>query len=291
MKHANTKSMAWTIISGILLLLAHGAVALFVILSRRYYDLSFKLFMSLIGVLVCLLLIMDIIFFVAVNHRDKSLKAAVTVLAVILLGVSGAGSYYVHKINKSVDNLIDNDTEEQYEIINGAFVTYDDPSITSLKDLAEKRVGVLNETTVGSSTIAKEILEKEGLEVTYIPFNTMDDLLLGLVEENVDAGVFPSSYRQKFSSDPEADYSIYMDKITEFHTFEEKVLTSENKSINLDISTEPFNILLIGFAPEDVNNTYGLADTIMIATVNPKAMEVTLSSIARDSFVPISCYG
>ena len=118
--------------AGILLLLAHGAVALFVILSRRYYDLSFKLFMSLIGVLVCLLLIMDIIFFVAVNHRDKPLKAAVTVLAVILLGVSGAGSYYVHKINKSVDNLIDNDTEEQYETINGAFVTYDDPSITSL---------------------------------------------------------------------------------------------------------------------------------------------------------------
>ena len=72
---------------------------------------------------------------------------------------------------------------------------------------------------------------------------------------------------------------------------EKKVKTGENELANADLTIEPFNILLIGFAPEEGSNgKYGLSDAIIVATVNPKTMEVGLTSIARDSYVPISCY-
>lgn len=292
MKHAsnNKGSMVFGIITIALLVAAHVMLGVLVFLSYRYYNLGMKLFMSAVGLAVTILLIIDIIFFVGFNHRDNPLKAIVLVLSVIMVAISSVGTYYVHQINKNVDNLIDNEGEDQYETINGVIATYD-TVIKDLKDLEGKKVGILNETTVGTSTIAQEKITAEGTEATFIPFNTMDNLLLGLVEKTIDAAVFPASYRQKFNSEEDSDYSQYLDKLNEFYTFEEKVLTGQNAKSNLDLSTEPFNILLIGFAPETADNSYGLADSIIIASVNPKMMSVTLTSIARDSYVPISCWG
>ena len=103
--------------------------------------------------------------------------------------------------------------------------------------------------------------------------------------------VFPASYRQRLSTDENVDYSKYLDNMVDFYSFEEKVKTGENQAANLDLSSEPFNILLIGFAPEDEAMTYGLADSIIVASVNPQTFTVSLTSVARDSFVPITCYG
>jgi LCP family protein required for cell wall assembly len=51
-----------------------------------------------------------------------------------------------------------------------------------------------------------------------------------------------------------------------------------------DLTSEPFTVLLIG-------NADGLSDTMILCSVNPISMRVTMSSLARDSYVPITCYG
>ncbi len=290
MKHRNKKSAVLNIVSIVLLALAHIAVAVFAILSRRYYELSLDLVLSLLGIIVCVLLILDVIFFVGANHHDTILRSVVLALSALLLIAGIVGSAYIIRINKSVDNLIDDETEEMYETIYGSFVSYD-KSYASLSELEGKKVGVLNESSVGASSIGQQLMEKEGVTATYIPYNTMDDMLSGLVEDVIDAAIFPASYRQRFTSDDQVDYSAYVEKLVEFKSFEEQIQTSDAAAAKKDLSTEPFNILLIGFAPENEAGTYGLADSIIIATVNPKMMTVGMTSIARDSLVPISCYG
>lgn len=49
------------------------------------------------------------------------------------------------------------------------------------------------------------------------------------------------------------------------------------------MTTEPFTVLIIGVDDDR-------SDALMLATVNPSSMTVLLTSIPRDSYVPIACY-
>lgn len=280
--------------------LAHVAVIALVAVSFRYFKIEMKTFMSAVGAVICLLIIIDILFFVGYRYRERGFKVASIILSVLIILVGSVGSGVVLKINSTVNNVIDNSGKDQYEIVGGVFTyykrngsskTYTD--LADLKTVNNLKVGVLYDSGVGTGSLAKALLEKEKIDADVLSFSTIDDLLSALVddESTIDVAVFPSSYRQRMENDENVDYGKYLERMVDFHSFEEKVKTGENENANKDLSTEPFNILLIGFAPENEAMTYGLADSIIVATVNPKSLTVVLTSIARDSYVPISCYG
>ena len=66
--------------------------------------------------------------------------------------------------------------------------------------------------------------------------------------------------------------------------FSETITSESETGANKDITKEPFTVLVTG-------ENEGLADSIILMSVNPISMKVTMTSIARDSYVPISCYG
>ena len=296
----NTGNIVFNVATMVLTFLAHVAIIVLFVLSNRYYEIELKTFLGIIGVLVCLLIITDILFFVGFNYNELPIKIVNCVLAIMLLTVGTVGSVYVGKINDTVNNVIENDGTDQYETIGGTFAYYSKNtgnkvfnSLDDLKSASSLKVGILYDDGVGTGTLATKILSENNINATTVQYNTIDDLLSALVgtdEDNVDVAVFPSSYRQRLSNDDNVDYSQYLENIVDFYLFEEKTKTGENENANKDLSSEPFNILLIGFAPEDEAMTYGLADSIIVATVNPQTLTVVMTSIARDSFVPISCY-
>ncbi|MDO4499729.1 MAG: LCP family protein [Erysipelotrichaceae bacterium] len=289
-------------ISVITTILAYAMVAVFILLSYRYYTIELKTIMFIIGAIICLLLIIGIMFYVGFRYKDFRIGIATVVLSLLVTVFAASGVVVINKVNKTVDNIIDNSGKEQYEIVGGVFTYYQKNANSTIytdfddiKNAKNLTVGVLYDNGVGTGTMAKELLEKENVDAKIVQFNTTDDLLSALVGEeektSVDLAVFPASYRQRLLNDDNVDYSQYLDRMVDFYSFEEKVLTGENENANKDLSGEPFNILLIGFAPENEAMTYGLADSIIVATVNPQTLTVVMTSIARDSFVPISCYG
>ena len=284
------KENIFSYISLALVFLAHIAILVFVLLTARYYALELNVAISAILFVFVILIIADIIVFVGVRYNDNILNTIASVIAVILLITSIGTSVYVSRLNSSIDNVLDNSGEEQFETIAGTFVSYK-KTFNDISELAGKKVGILYETNVGTGSLGQEELSKKNIEPLYVQFSTMDDLLFGLIEEEVDASIFPSSYRQRYANDDEVDFDRYLGDLHDFYSFEKEVKTGDNIGKNIDLSSEPFNILLIGFAPETADNSYGLSDAIIIASVNPKEMRVSLTSIARDSYVPISCYG
>lgn len=290
-------------IAGIVLtILAHIGIIALVILSYKYYNIEFKVFVGIVGIIGCLLVITDIILYVASKYKGLGYKIANVILALLLFIIGAGGSYYVGKINKAVNNVIENDGVEQYETIAGVFTYYTKSStgktFTSLDDLknaSNVKVGVIVDDGVGTGSLAKEILSENNIEVTYVTYNTSEDLLSGLVgtqeDENVDIAVFPSSYRTRWLNDTESGdaYADYLENMVDFYTFEEKMKTGDNENANRDLTVEPFNILLIGFAPESEDMTVGLADTIIVATVNPETFTVSLTSVARDTYTYTAC--
>ena len=295
-KKTYDKNSLYNILMLVFSILAHVTIILLLILSYKYYKLEVKTFIGIIGIIVCLLIIGDILFYIGLKYKEMRIKIINIVLCVLLLIVGSGGSFYVHKINKAVNNVIDNSGTDQYEIIGGVFAHYKNTDFSDLEDLksaSNLTIGVLYDSGIGTGSMAKEIIKENSINATVETYNTTDDLLAALVGEDseIDVAVFPASYRQRLLSVEDTDYSQYLDDIIDFYSFEDKVKTGENENSGADLYTEPFNILLIGFAPENEDMTYGLADSIIVATVNPQTFTVSMTSIARDSYVPIACYG
>ena len=282
-----SKKQIFSILTAVVTVLAHAAIVLFTLWSYRYYGLELGTFIGVIGIIISLLIIIDILFVVGFNFRDFKLKIVTLVLASIVLIAGIVGSVSMYRINDAVNNVISNDGVDQYETIGVNYVTYNDSSIKDLSDLKGKTVGVVYSTNVSASTIGQEKLKNEGINVTTKEYTTLNDLFLGLLEKEVDCAIFQSGYRSLLSSND--SYEEYVKDVVDIHTFEEKVKVGENASAKKDLSVEPFNVLLIGFAPEP-GGTSGLADSIILASINPQTMTATLTSVPRDSYVPIACY-
>ncbi|MBR0462279.1 MAG: LCP family protein [Erysipelotrichaceae bacterium] len=295
----NKGKKAFSIITLIMTVLAHAGIIALVIVSYQYFGLELGTALGLVGLVLCLLIIVDILFLVGYRFKDHKIKIVNFILALLLFISSAFGFYYVSKINSNMNNIIDNSGTDQYETIGGVFTYYKNNStdnyhdLEDLKSVSNLKVGVLYDDGIGTGTLASSIMEENDIKANISTYNSTDELLSALVGEDngVDIAVFPASYRQRLSSDENVDYSQFLDNMIDFYSFEEKVKTGENEKANIDLSSEPFNILLIGFAPENEAMTYGLADSIIVATINPQTFTVSMTSIARDSFVPITCNG
>ena len=297
-KSVMNKQKALSIGSLATAILAHIAVILFVVLARGYFNLDVKIIACLLVVIVCVLIIIDILLFYGMKFKDIVSRTVIIVLSVLMMIVGFGGSYYVSKVNKAVDRAIENTGTDQYETINGSFVYYSKDGtekykdLDSLKSVSNLKVGVVFDDGIGVATAAQKLMEENGIDATVTTYSSSEELLgnlLGNGTDDIDVAVFPSSYRQRWLADEEVDYAQYLDHVYDFYKFEDKVKTGENKNANKTLYTEPFNILLIGFAPEDEAMTTGLADSIIVATVNPQTFTVSLTSIARDTYTKLAC--
>ena len=297
-RRMKNKLSALSIGSLVTTILAHIAVILFVVLARGYFNLELKIIICALIVIVCVLIIIDILLVYGINFKDVASRIVIIVLSVLMMVVGFGGSYYVSKVNKAVDNAIENTGTDQYETISGSFVYYSEngtvkyKDLDSLKSASNLKVGVVFDDGIGVATAAQKLMEDEGIKATVTTYSSSEELLGNLIgngTDEIDVAVFPSSYRQRWLADEEVDYAQYLDHVYDFHKFEDKVKTGENKNANKDLYTEPFNILLIGFAPEDEAMTVGLADSIIVATVNPQTFTVSLTSIARDTYTKLAC--
>ena len=297
-RRMKNKLSALSIGSLVTTILAHIAVILFVVLARGYFNLELKIIICALIVIVCVLIIIDILLVYGINFKDVASRIVIIVLSVLMMVVGFGGSYYVSKVNKAVDNAIENTGTDQYETISGSFVYYSEngtvkyKDLDSLKSASNLKVGVVFDDGIGVANAAQKLMEDEGIKATVTTYSSSEELLGNLIgngTDEIDVAVFPSSYRQRWLADEEVDYAQYLDHVYDFHKFEDKVKTGENKNANKDLYTDPFNILLIGFAPEDEAMTVGLADSIIVATVNPQTFTVSLTSIARDTYTKLAC--
>lgn len=288
-----SKTKLFTLISAGFLVLAHIAIVLAIILSFRYYAIYPSLFGSIVAIIVCLLVIVDILFFIGFNHEDLALKIIATTVAVFMLLGGTVGSYYVARANGIVNSVL-NPNASRYEVFSGKFVynSKSDNNFSSITDLNNKIIGFVAESSDGIQYIAKEELKKAKVEYNAVEYNTNAEVIQGLLDGTVDAIVITSAYRDIYSAerDENSPFAKYLDNFIDFYSFEKEMKVDTGKKTK-NISKEPFNVLLIGYSRTELGSTVGLADSIILASINPQTYTVSMMSIARDSFVPIACYG
>lgn len=288
MNNDNKVIKIFKIVSICVLGLLHVSLIFLAISALNYINLSVSTILPLVGIIICFLTIIDILFIYSFYSSKLTLRIVISSVAFALFVVSGIASFYVATINSNVNKIVDSTDEVQYETISIVVATYDNSIITDIKDLNSKKVGSLNTTGISASSIGKQYLLDNGINASFIEYDTTADLYTALVEGEVDAAIFSDVFQSQLSTDDEI-YEEFFEKTNIIYEYSEKVQTNDKELSKKDLSSEPFTVLLIGYAPEGKSG--GLTDTIILAAVNPKTMTVSMTSIARDSYVPIACYG
>lgn len=246
----------------------------------RYASFSKNIFLAInIGVFAALLLL-DLLVILMIRTKKIVLFVISTLVVCLFLAAGGYGAYAINRVNSSVDNLTATTKEEN---VTASLVIYSGTSgdpITDITDLEGRKVGTAVETK--TAEIAQTKFTSEGINVTYETYNGYTDLLTALISGEVDCAVLPVTYQSQYAEDE--NLANYLPDTQSILDFSDMITSTGEAGADKDITKEPFTVLVTG-------ENEGLADAIILMSVNPVSMKVTMTSIARDSYVPISCYG
>ncbi|MEA5017847.1 MAG: LCP family protein [Erysipelotrichaceae bacterium] len=253
----------------------------FVVLLTRYTEVSSTLIIMIAIILISVILLINLTTIYGFFTKKNVFKIIAISLALVLSFAAAYGIYYIKSVNDSIDEIIVDGTEK--EIATVAFVTYDNLIIKKIDDLKQSnKFGYIdNEAFQVGNVLALEEIENQNIKIELVPFDTYNDLLLGLFNKEVDVAALPDNYYEMFVVND--GYQDYLDKTRIIHTYSKEVDTNGLAAVDKDLTKEPFTMLLIGVDEER-------SDSLILASFNPQRMTVTMTNIARDSFVPIACY-
>ncbi len=249
----------------------------------RYSNFSKSIFVLINVVILAILLVLNgLIAYNAYAMKKSILYVTIGVLVIAFLS-GGALTYITTRVNKNIDKIINTGTtSEKVEV---SFVVYSENgnfTINDIDDLEGKTFGILSNTEeqVGYILPKKE-LEAKKINVTYHEYADYNSMLMALFSGEIDAAALPSNYVAMFEVND--GYSEFLDNTKAILTFDKNITVTTESGSDKDITKEPFTVLIIGTDEQR-------SDALMLASFNPISMQVTLTSIARDSYVPIACY-
>lgn len=248
--------------------------------TTRFSALSKSVFIKVNLAIMAVLIILDLLVWLCI--RTKKIAVFIVTVAALVLS-TGLGCYGAYALTK-VDGNLDVITAKEHDTdINTSFVIYTKSSgdiIMDTEDLNGKTVGAVDGTD--AAKLGKARMQSEGLSVTYKNYLSFADTFKALVTEEIDCAILPANYANAIGTEEQLE--PFIQDTAAILTFKESVVQSGTDGAEKDLTAEPFTVLISG-------ENEGLADTIIIVSVNPVSMKVTMTSIARDSFVPITCYG
>ena len=267
------QNLTLNIVLAVILVLVDLGMMYLMYTLTSFSNLSKLIFIIINVVVLILLLALNFLFIATIKSRKKSLFNTTIIITVVLAILSGYGTYASFKVNKNVNKIVV--TGEQTEMVEAAIVAKS--GIVDISDLDGKNIGYVSGATYAD--IGKSNLDAE-ISANYVEYVDINTLFTDLVADEVDAAIMPSNYVGLF--EVVSGYEEALASVSTITSYSEKVTVSVETS-DKDITSEPFSILVLGVDE-------GRSDANMLVTVNPISLTITMTSIARDSYVPIACY-
>ena len=246
---------------------------------QSFSGLSKDLFVIVnLGVLGLLLLI-NILVLLQFRSRKPYYFYAVLIVMALALAAGAYGSFLIGRINNTVGEIIVNGNVTESVDLAVVVNTEADNPMTELNEVHGKTVGIIQESLNAEITHASMAeFEEKGIEAEFVEYTGYQEIILALLKNEIDSGILPKNYAYMFASEDEQnDYMAALSTIYEYS----RIVEMENSVVgDVNVATDPITVLIIGMDESH-------SDVLMLATFNPLAFEVTYTSIARDSLVPI----
>ncbi len=218
------------------------------------------------------------------KNKIKRKRSFSTILIILLTIAIGFVNTYYYSINHMVSTITDI-TPEQNSTIKCNVYALKDSNINSLSSKEIHNVGVLARENGLIKSPFKQLLKKQyGFTPDTYSYQNDIDLVVGLMDKQLDIIVISQDEVQNVKNKSK-------DFIQNTKLIGEIELGSALESKPVDVKNEPFNVLILGVdirKDEGTIKTDTRTDTVMVASFNPKTMNVALISIPRDSYLMIN---
>lgn len=238
-------------------------------------------------IIIIVIIIINILFFIFKNKKSKKVAKILMILFILINIIL---CYSINKVYSLVDSINKNKI-----VYSSSLITLNDAKIYSIDDVSNYKIGLINDTlSVDNYIIAKEMIEDEKLDndneiVSYDDYFVM---LNDLYNKKIDLMFVTSDYTTLYqNTEGFEDVSSRVKVVLE----KDKTIKKEKSSNSILASNsnmKPFSVLLMGVDSEKEGlkkNAYANGDGLIVITFNPETLNITMMSIPRDSYVPISC--
>lgn len=241
-----------------------------------------------------LLILIDIVLIYSIIESSKSKKNKKYIISIIFIVIISAlsitGSIVINKVYGKLSNMVSD--EVVYKTVLLSIKDIDD-----IDNIENIKIGIVdNEEDITGYILPYELIEKYKLDKTNEIVKVSDTITLmsKLLKEEVDAIFISSNYKSMFKTLEDYDESTVLKEIyTYSKNYEKKDIAKDQISTKTEI-TNPFTVLILGIdSTEDglnASDSYN-GDTIMLLSVDPETMHVTMFSIPRDTYVTMACGG
>ncbi len=237
----------------------------------------------LIAVIIC------INFFFFLYKRNKPKKLAILMM-ILFIAINIIGCYSINKVYRIIDSIHKNKI-----VYSSSLIAMQNSKIETIDDVTKLKIGIIDDTlSVDNYMIAQEMIAENHLENDneMISYHDLLVMLNDLYQGKIDTMFISSNYRMMFQNTEgfeniNNDVKVIMEK--------DKTIQKENNTLSVladSSDLKPFSVLLMGVDSEKdglKKNAYANGDGLILLTFNPKTLNVTMMSIPRDSYVPISC--
>ena len=237
----------------------------------------------LIAVIIC------INFFFFLYKRNKPKRIAIFLMIFFIL-LNIIGCYSINKVYRIIDSIHKNRV-----VYSSSLIAMKDSKIENIDDVTKLKIGMIDDTlSVDNYMIAQEIIEENHLDHDneMISYHDLLTMLNDLYQGKIDTMFISSNYNAMFQNTEgfeniNNDVKVILEK--------DKTINKENNTLSVLADSshlKPFSILLMGVDSEKdglKKNAYANGDGLILLTFNPQTLNVTMMSIPRDTYVPISC--
>ena len=276
------KFKIYMIMFGVFTVVLNGLGVWFLLSITRFATLNRNLFLFINLLVVFGLLLVNVGVLVITRQKKPLVKNIFIAFLCILVVVGGYGNYAVFTINRNINLIAGGGEGQVQESRDVAFVTYDNNRIISVNDISGNRFGIIdNEYFLEGNYLAILEINRLNLTVEFVHFQNYTDMVLALLARTIDIAALPANFTDLFENND--NILEHLENTNVIHSFSADVVLDNIVASDIDVTREPFTVLILGDAGMRTN-------TIMVAVVNPINLTVSLTSIPRDSFVPIACY-
>lgn len=239
-------------------------------------------------IMIGVILLINVLFFIVKMRKSKRIAM---VMMILFISLNVFLCFSIRRVYGIVDSINKNKI-----VYSSSLIALNNTDIDSIDVVSGYKIGIIDDTlSVDNYIIAKEMIEEEKLENDneIVSYNDLLVMLKDLYNGKIDLMFVSSNYDVMFQN-AEGFENISND--VKVISEKDKTIQKENSTVsmlgNSTSSMNPFSILLMGVDSEKdglKKNAYANGDGLILLTFNPQTLNVTMMSIPRDSYVPVSC--
>ncbi len=267
------------IITALLFVISVAFMALLI-----YTQLLPTMYMVIVG--LTLMIMVLVVFLLVRKFRNKIRFLIGTLIAVLLIAVMTAGSFYIYKTVSLLDNITGVNVEVTHV---GVYVKQEDAA-QSLGEAAGYTFGILSQLDRENTDAAVEKINTQ--LSTYIAtqeYSGLVEIADALKNGEIHAMILNQAYLDVLE---EVDGYTDIKAITrELSSTKVETKIENPLQIIKDSSEEVLTLYISGIDTRGALTAKSRSDVNIIATINTKTRQVLLLSTPRDYFVPLSISG